>query len=1680
MEDLELGIAKRLANWVLGQNKKPADQSDSSVIRRCHFEIMEPRRVMTADPVVVGVTYHEGDSGTDNSPDHFEVTFQGGSSTTKLTSFTINGDQDLSGTLSDGDMFFDHDANNPGAGGSFPFQFDAAASLGITASDIVSVQFGTDGLSMTVTLKNFEAGDKFAFGIDVDEVERSKIDKIASGIEFEGTYLSATFADAHYTFANKPVSIIDNGPNNQTQQQYSGRFFDHYDKLMATGGGIAKTPLSLRTDNDGSQEDRSAASIDVYELTPKPVVISGQVYHDENLNCERDASEKGISDVTINLLKRNSQTGSYEQVATTKTDVNGKYIFDTNLKLMPGEYRLVEVQPNGFLDVGASAGKVEGVVVGKVLDNASGQENIISDITIPLGGNVASNYDFKEVRPASIAGKVWHDRNDDGKIDAGEEGIANVLIQVTRVGAKDASIKDPFAGTSPIFVRTGADGSYKVDALPPGLYEVVEINNYPGEISPLLPFIDGKDTIGNVRGTNVGVGGSDRHTQIVLCADDHGVEYNFGELKPTSISGHVSVTTPDGICLDPNDPNFEGLQGVTLQLFDANGQLVGTTQTNANGFYEFTGLRNGTYTVVEVQPAGYLDGTEAPGKVNGATVGNNPTNDRLSNITLTSGQAGTNYDFCEHRPAEICGTVWHDLDNDGVMESGEQRIGGVLIELFDSAGNKISETRTDAEGKYCFKNLYAGTYCVKESQPTQFVDGKDSIGSVNGTQTGTKQDDKFCDITVKGGQKGENYNFGEIKHGSLSGNVFADADGNCVFDPSQGDKPLANVDLVLLDANGTEIARTKTNANGHYAFNNLTPGGYSVREITPNGYIDGGEFAGKVGGVTQGTVTDDSISGITLTSGANATNYDFCEHIPAEICGTVYHDRNNNGLQESGEEGIANTRVMLYDSQGRVVNETVTDAEGKYCFKNIIAGEYCVKESQPTNFTDGKDSSGKVNGANVGETKNDELCKITIRGGEKGTDYNFGEIRLAKLSGYVHTDNNGNCIFDANAGEKPIGDVTLELLDSSGHVLATTKSAADGSYAFDNLLPGSYSVRQVQPGNYYDVGQKVGVVDGSNPGTGTASANLISGIVISSGQTLTQYNFCETLPAEIHGRVWEDGPAFRTKDGLVPNDYRSQRDGIYQAGEDKVIPGVKMSLYYYNTEESLTPRPVTIADVLPGFYTNLGTNPNTRITTVTDANGEYHFRGLKAGNYIVVQDQPTGFTDSNEIVGSTTGLSFNSSISAEQAPQTIIGQFSQNQIMDMLANIHVNAGGISVQNNFTEVRAESIPDDRFWPGGDGTPRMSNPTPPSAPLAGYGGLAGSQPSNFTRLVGTTQNVQFQIGSENQSTAYTWHLSVVNAGQPRENREAEEAKPQWLQASSIQSGDWNRFEMAHGAWEFATTESDSLKKLDQTMRFGTLNGIPVAGDFDGDGIDEVAIYKDGYWMIDLNRNGKWDQEDLLAKLGDSEDTPVVGDWDGDGKDDLGIYGPIWQGDPEAIARDPGLPNPENRPHTRAKNVPPTELDGTNGHRTMKLTAYGRQRADAIDHIFGIDETRLSPVTGDWNGNGTRSIGTFEGGSWRLDINGDGEYDHNDVFCQFGAEGDFPVTGDFNGDGISQLAVYRAGTWIIDSNQNRMLDDADQRIQFGDAAGTPVVGDWNGDGSDDLSVYRSSVNVNGTHTQ
>ena len=117
---------------------------------------------------------------------------------------------------------------------------------------------------------------------------------------------------------------------------------------------------------------------------------------------------------------------------------------------------------------------------------------------------------------------------------------------------------------------------------------------------------------------------------------------------------------------------------------------------------------------------------------------------------------------------------------------------------------------------------------------------------------------------------------------------------------------------MLRDVDGTSVEQRTTEQQGGDAVGGLAPGEYTVVEVTPLGLFDGAEHVGTVAGAAVGTVIgNDTIGRIVLGSGQVGVDYDFCEHLGAELSGFVYYDANNNGVRESGENPIANVAVEL-------------------------------------------------------------------------------------------------------------------------------------------------------------------------------------------------------------------------------------------------------------------------------------------------------------------------------------------------------------------------------------------------------------------------------------------------------------------------------------------------------------------------------------------------------------------------------------------------------------------------------------------------------------------------------------------------------------------------------------------------------------------------------------------------
>src|SRR5207237_7345030 len=129
----------------------------------------------------------------------------------------------------------------------------------------------------------------------------------------------------------------------------------------------------------------------------------------------------------------------------------------------------------------------------------------------------------------------------------------------------------------------------------------------------------------------------------------------------------------------------------------------------------------------------------------------------------------------------------------------------------------------------------------------------------------------------------------------------------------------------------------------------------------------------------------------------------------------------------------------------------------------------------------------------------------------------------ASLRGHVEiTDRNGDCSDDnPDAVTTPLSGVKITLQDSLGNTAATTFTAADGNYAFKNLLPGNYTLVEQTPAGLIDADADVGTISGVSVGVST-DANTITSINLQGGDNGVHYDFCEHEPSSVAGYVYHD------------------------------------------------------------------------------------------------------------------------------------------------------------------------------------------------------------------------------------------------------------------------------------------------------------------------------------------------------------------------------------------------------------------------------------------------------------------------------------------------------------------------------------------------------------------------------
>ena len=818
------------------------------------------------------------------------------------------------------------------------------------------------------------------------------------------------------------------------------------------------------------------------------------------------------------------------------------------------------------------------------------------------------NYNFAELGDSSLSGVVWHDDNDNAIKDTDEKHlIGNVTIALQGTDDSGALIK--------LSTTTNTDGSYLFKHLRPGDYQLSQ--NQP------ITWADGKDAVGSAGGLLA----NDEFSSITLAATTTGIDYNFGE-QGSKISGFVYR--------DQNNDGLKGvgeiaLSGVKIDLFgtDKLGAVVSRTiNTDNAGFYQFFALPASNasgYKIQETQPSSMFDGKDSLGSL-GGVVGND-----IFTVTIATAAEGINYNFGEGEEfrSEVSGYVYLDNNNNGLFDNNEEGVSEVSINLtgFDKNGSKISlGTKTNIKGYYYFANLVASNhqgYLISEEQPAGYSDGQESqhkkviVGSI-----GT---DSIGPLFIGNNDSVKQLNFGEHQHSGLSGHVYIDWNNDGL---KQTEEPGINAVTLILtgkDQLGNDVNNTVlTNELGIYSFIDILPSdnqGYKLTQQHPTQYLDG--FESKAGQVIAKSDTNDSFEQLIIVAGKHYRDVDFGEYYQSSVAGQVYIDRDNNGLHNSTEIGIAKVVLNLTgtDHFGKAVAlETLTDADGRYIFDKLIpsnASGYQITAEQPAQYADGFES---IDNLIVENSNNSDVLKdIQISLSSQLKDHNFGELYNAKVSGEVFVDDNDDghrqlpSVENAqglssakthNDSEQGIHAVTIKLQGNDYRGLPVSLSTLTdeaGHYLFDNL-PASdtqgYQLIQLQPGNYID---GLDSINGELQ-HGSRQSDIINLPALSAGTQQFKNNFAELVGSNISGLIWAD----------------SNNNGQLDADEPLRIAGVTLHLQ---------------------GTTNF--NQDINLTVVSNNEGQYQFTGLVAGTYSIKQEQPSAWQDGKESLGNLGGSTHN-------------------------------------------------------------------------------------------------------------------------------------------------------------------------------------------------------------------------------------------------------------------------------------------------------------------------------------------------------------------------------------------------------------------------------------------------------
>ncbi len=702
------------------------------------------------------------------------------------------------------------------------------------------------------------------------------------------------------------------------------------DLVNATYGVLSNTVTLTRDLERSGEVDKEAGVLDGTgvdlndsDLTVdfgffEPLSLGNRVWLDTDDSGFIDNGEVGVAGVTVYLFRTDGAgniidadgdgTGSStddtnadnipdDAIATDVTDANGYYLFD---RLPPGTY-IVAVGGQNFVTggslIGTTSSSVDGVPTIDSDDDgilADGINNVLSaEVTLHTR---ASGID-EPTGETDLSGNTANDgpnsRGRNGETDANSNLAVDFGFTPTAFYSIGNRVWIDNGGGTPANARNGFFdvGELGIAGVRVSLYRDANGDNRPdgAAIATTTTGANG-DYLFDRLSTGTYIVGLDRSNFITT-----GVLVGYASTIANADNGTGTPTAQDN-----NDNRFNPIAGTALDP--------------TYGFYSIG------YT---------LDGTEPTNETSPNNTTGNPdiTGTNPSGGAIADANSDLSVDFGVYRSMTIGNRVWFDLNNNGLIDGGENGIAGVELVLFRDENN--DGIPDDIDGS------------------TTFGDNGDIVLTTAGTP--------YTDITDSRGY----YLFNDLVTGRY---IVAVRDTN--FTAGNALSGFASSTGVLLAPADSADNGIDTAVNGHIISNTitLTPNAAPTGESDTSGNTaDGPNFRGV-------NNESDNNSDLTWDFGFFSQPMSLGNRVWLDdggaSAGSLIPANVRNGIADVNEPGIANVLVELFadtDNNGtpdgsRIATDT-TDVNGYYLFDGLPPGSYIVRLA-PSNFSAGNALDG--------------------------------------------------------------------------------------------------------------------------------------------------------------------------------------------------------------------------------------------------------------------------------------------------------------------------------------------------------------------------------------------------------------------------------------------------------------------------------------------------------------------------------------------------------------------------------------------------------------------------------------------------------------------------------------------------------------------------------------------------